>query len=127
MNQAWEQQWMLLAEFDLKASRNLVVSELENYQPAITLLQQATEKYLKAYYYKKLGNPIPKTHYLEELAHPLGVPENYMYLCEKLTEGYTSGRYPEWGTWDSDSVDQVDAKKILDEVEDFIQWIKTKI
>ncbi len=54
------------------ARKNL---DIEGYYVAAFLAQQAVEKLLKAAYILE-GRRVPKTHYLDELARPLAVPED---------------------------------------------------
>jgi HEPN domain-containing protein len=128
MNDQWHNEWVKKAEIDLESAKKLIsCDDLKDYQPSLVLLEQSLEKYLKGLFFFKKGMPIPKTHYLEELAQKLSVPETCLSICTELSEEYSSGRYPEWGSWEDDSVQHGDAIKMLERCEELIQWIKNQI
>jgi len=73
------------------ARKNL---DIEGYYVAAFLAQQAVEKLLKAAYILE-GRRVPKTHYLDELARPLAVPEDLYRDLLSLTPDYMLSRYPD--------------------------------
>ncbi len=84
--------WFKQAQHDLKiAEKNI---EIEGYDVAAFLAHQAVEKLLKAIFALE-GKKIPKTHYIDEMAHELNVPEEAMTHILGLTADYTLARYPD--------------------------------
>jgi len=84
--------WYRQGVYDLRmAERNL---EIGGYNVAAFLAQQSVEKLLKAAYLLE-EKPIPRTHHLDELAKPLGLPEELYYEVISLTLDYALSRYPD--------------------------------
>ncbi len=73
------------------ARRNLTI---EGYDVAAFLAHQSAEKLLKAAFALS-GKPVPRTHYLEEMASELGLPEDLYDKILDLTSDYTIARYPD--------------------------------
>ena len=64
--------WYRQAKHDLLiAERNI---DIEGFDVSAFLSQQAVEKLLKAILIMK-GEQVPKTHYIDELAELLGIPD----------------------------------------------------
>ncbi len=84
--------WIQQAVHDLDlAERNLTI---EGYDIAAFLSHQAIEKLLKALFILE-DRPIPKIHYIDELAHRLKLsPEIRSHVIE-LSGDYTLSRYPD--------------------------------
>jgi HEPN domain-containing protein len=84
--------WLKQALHDLKmAERNITI---EGYDVAAFLSHQAVEKLLKALFVFQ-GRKIPKTHYIDELAHNLNLSEEIISCVYGLTADYTLARYPD--------------------------------
>ena len=74
------------------AGKNVTV---EAYEVAAFLAHQAVEKHLKAaWLVVKRENP-PRTHSLNELGDPLGVPAAVRKQLAHLNPDYTTARYPD--------------------------------
>lgn len=73
------------------AEKNL---EIGGYDVASFLAHQAVEKLLKAGFASE-GKEIPRTHYLDELAKGLQLPEELYEAVVELTPDYTFSRYPD--------------------------------
>jgi HEPN domain-containing protein len=64
------------------------------YDVAAFLAHQAVEKLLKTLHLKE-GKRIPKTHFIDELAEALDLPEEVRNNVYELTADYTLARYPD--------------------------------
>ena len=73
------------------AERNI---EIEGYDVAAFLSQQSVEKLLKCIFALE-GKRIPKSHYIDELAHKLGLSEEVIDDVMDLVADYTFARYPD--------------------------------
>ena len=84
--------WIKQATHDLEmASKNNAIG---GYDTAAFLAQQAVEKALKALYAAQ-GKPIPRIHYVEELAKGLKLPEDIIDAAIDLSADYMFTRYPD--------------------------------
>jgi HEPN domain-containing protein len=84
--------WLKQAQHDLKiAEKNI---DIEGYDTAAFLAHQAVEKLFKAIFAIQ-GKPIPKTHYIDELAQQLGLSDDVINDVADLTADYTFARYPD--------------------------------
>jgi HEPN domain-containing protein len=84
--------WFKQALHDLEmAERNIGIG---GFDVAAFLAHQAVEKLLKSTFAME-GKTIPKTHYIDELAHQLGLPTVVIDDIMDLTADYTFARYPD--------------------------------
>jgi Uncharacterized conserved protein related to C-terminal domain of eukaryotic chaperone, SACSIN len=84
--------WFKQAQHDLLiAGRNV---NIEGYDTAAFLAQQAVEKALKSVFALH-GKAIPKTHYIDDLANKLELPPDIIDKILDLTPDYTLSRYPD--------------------------------
>lgn len=84
--------WLKQALHDLKIAEKTI--GIEGYDVAAFLSHQAVEKLLKSIFAIE-GRKIPRTHYIDELAREIGVPEEVMPHIFKLTADYVFARYPD--------------------------------
>lgn len=84
--------WYRQAVHDLEmAEKNIAIG---GYDVAAFLANQAVEKLLKAGFAMEASD-IPRTHYIDELAAQLGLPEGLKEQVTDLTVDYTLARYPD--------------------------------
>lgn len=81
------------AERDLENARKNI--DIEAYELAAFVAQQAVEKFLKATWIVAKGRESPRTHSLTELGDPLGVPADLRKHLVYLNADYTTARYPD--------------------------------
>ena len=84
--------WVLQALHDLQmAERNLAI---DGYDIAAFLSHQAIEKLLKALFIMA-EKPIPKIHYIDELARRLNLSKDIVSCVIELSGDYVLSRYPD--------------------------------
>ncbi|MFQ5891104.1 MAG: HEPN domain-containing protein [Gemmatimonadota bacterium] len=81
------------AERDLENARKNI--EIEAFEVAAFLAEQAVEKHLKAAWMLVKAEAPPRTHSLVELGDPLGVPRDLRRHLVYLNPDYTTARYPD--------------------------------
>ncbi len=84
--------WFKQATHDLAMAKKNV--EIEGYDVGAFLAHQAVEKLLKSLIALE-GKKIPKTHYVDELAQHLNLPDKITSHILGLTADYTLARYPD--------------------------------
>lgn len=96
VNERIIEEWVAHAQEDLELARHLI-SEKWFYRAALAHLQQAVEKYTKAFLILK-GWELRKIHDLETLFEEAlkhdSYFEKYLEFGRKLTRYYQEGRYP---------------------------------
>ncbi len=84
--------WYKQALHDLEmAEKNI---QIEGYDVSAFLSHQAVEKLLKAGFILE-GKEVPKTHFVDELAQGLNLPNELQREIAELTVDYTLFRYPD--------------------------------
>lgn len=84
--------WYKQAVHDLDmAEKNI---SIKGYDISAFLAQQSVEKLLKAAILFE-GRPLPKSHYIDELAQTLQLPEDVINAVLDLASDYTFSRYPD--------------------------------
>jgi len=84
--------WYKQAIHELEmAEKNIAIG---GYDVASFLSHQAVEKLLKAGLAME-GREIPRSHYLDELARELRLPDDLYEVVLELTPDYTVSRYPD--------------------------------
>ena len=87
--------WLRIAEKDLGRARHLL--DVQDPEAAGFFLQQATEKFLKAFLLSK-GWELQRTHDLEVLLNAAlaydSSLESFRAVCQKITAFYLIERYP---------------------------------
>jgi HEPN domain-containing protein len=92
MNVVATQKWFKQALHDLDmAEKNIGIA---GYDVAAFLAHQAVEKLLKGLHMLERAK-IPKTHFIDELAEALNLPEEIFNHIYELTTDYTLSRYPD--------------------------------
>mgnify|MGYP002763386749 CR=1 FL=1 len=86
------QDWADKARKDFEQGRDN--QELEHYDTAAFLFQQAVEKALKAVLIEK-GMGLRRTHNCRQLARETGAPTDIIADAAALSEFYVSSRYPD--------------------------------
>jgi HEPN domain-containing protein len=113
--------WLQMAISDLDAAKyNL---DGKKYKVAAFLSQQTIEKTLKAISIEKTGK-FSKVHDLVFLGKSIGLPDNMIDYCKKVTPAYIYTRYP-------DVVPSHDigehAKEFIDYAEEIIKWAENQL
>lgn len=116
-------EWVDLGKEDLELAAHLIEEEWF-YRPALSHLQQAVEKYTKAFLISK-GWSLRKIHDLETLFDEASKHEpffkDYLDFGRELTAYYTESRYP---PITEDEPSEEDAKKLLETTKEFIQKLE---
>ena len=113
-------EWLEKAEHDLNTAR--INLEQKVYDASAFFCQQAVEKALKALHIKEHAELI-KTHDLNFLGKKVGLPNNLLKACNRITTFYVESRYP-------DSYAEFDEGKVsvsIKDAEKVIKWVKGKI
>jgi HEPN domain-containing protein len=92
VNRTLAQKWLKQAIHDLEMAGRSI--DIEGYDVAAFLAHQSVEKLLKALF-AVAGRDIPRTHYIDELADQLGVPEEVKFHVQGLLADYMVARYPD--------------------------------
>ena len=118
------EEWMVIAKEDFELATHLI-EEAWFYRQALSHLQQAVEKYTKAFLISKDWE-LRKIHDLETLFDEASEYEslfkNYLDFGRELTAYYTETRYPP--LLDSD-VSKKDAERLLKIAKEFVEKIKS--
>ena len=86
--------WFKQAQHDLEmAGKNISIG---GFDIAAFLSHQAVEKLLKAVFAYQ-GQKVPKSHYIDEMARELKLPQELIEDILDLTIDYTLARYPDAG------------------------------
>jgi HEPN domain-containing protein len=120
-------EWVSKAEEDLAVAKVLLGSVPVLRNAAVFHIQQALEKYLKAFLLAK-GWKLQRVHDLVRLLGDAVVYEpsfaRFDSTCARLTEFYFESRYP---LFPSTVVTDAEVRRILTEAEDLITEIKPRI
>ena len=114
--------WLRIAEKDLGRSENML--GLEDGGAAGFFLQQAVEKFLKAFLLLR-GWQLQRTHDLEvllnhALTHDPSL-EPFRAVCQKISAFYVAERYP---PAPEDAVTEEDVRTSLEEVRPLIDYLR---
>src|SRR3989344_3825003 len=117
--------WIEQAKRDLKSAENSLKSK--DYYLCAFMCQQAAEKGLKALIIKKEKKLI-KMHDLVILGRKIGLPENLLLNCEKLSKVYIESRY---GILENEppykKFKEKDALEFIFIAKEILEWLKKKI
>src|SRR3989338_3209313 len=118
-------QWVKQGDHELiMAKKNF---EIAGYDTTVLLCQQATEKFLKAFYIHNFLKRPPKTHHLDDLADTLGLPETLKEKAQILSGDYTASRYPDiLGMAPVDAYGEKEAADRLAKAGDIIDWCRSQ-
>jgi HEPN domain-containing protein len=121
--------WVEISDDDLETAE--ILFEKNKLLFSGYLLQQATEKIIKAYYQLKMDSFPPKTHNLVYLCEITGLSnelnemqENLLYQLNPLN---LETRYPEYRLSISKSLTKEKLAEILKQTKEFQKWIKLKL
>ncbi|MDP2841808.1 MAG: HEPN domain-containing protein [Candidatus Methanoperedens sp.] len=111
--------WMSIARKDWNRMHHML--DYDDVEASAVFLQQALEKYLKAFLLQH-GWKLRKIHELDALLDDAAkynpALENYRDLCERVSGYYFVERYPPLGTFD---IRSEDIKKHLSEAKKFVK------
>ena len=115
---------MAQGDHDLAAAR--ANFNLDLYDIATFLAQQAAEKFLKALYLFRFQTLPPRTHDLERLANALGAPPEIVALGRSLTDDYIRSRYGDAaGMAPYKLFDAAIAQERLQQAEKIREWVQS--
>ncbi|MEZ0343383.1 MAG: HEPN domain-containing protein [Caldimicrobium sp.] len=92
MSKEAARKWYRQAIHDLEMAKKNI--EIGGYDVSAFLCHQCIEKLLKAGFILE-GRNVPKTHFIDELARELNLPEELQDKIMELTVDYTLSRYPD--------------------------------
>lgn len=102
--------------------------EIQAYEVAAFLAEQAVEKYLKGVWVVVNKEPAPHTHVLTELGDGLGVPADLRRHLADLTSDYTVSRYPDAANAvPYELYDESLAREKVRHAQVVIAWLRRKI
>jgi HEPN domain-containing protein len=84
--------WLKQAKHDLEMSEKNI--DIGGYDVASFLAHQSIEKLLKSVFVIQ-GKPLPKIHYLDELANQLNLSEEIVNNILEIASDYMFSRYPD--------------------------------
>lgn len=123
------EKWIELAKADLKAADQLTSGG--NLLLSMFHLQQAVEKYLKAYFVKKLNTQPPYIHNLVSLAKEASLTEvlseEQKDLLDELNPYYIKARYPTVKKQLSDSLNRKKVESSISKTKEFLVWLELKL
>jgi HEPN domain-containing protein len=97
-----EEEWLGKALHDMETARANFQQNI--YDASAFFCQQAVEKALKALYIKKFKKLL-KTHDLYLLGQKVGLPNNLLEICDKISPFYVETRYPDsYAEFDEETV-----------------------
>jgi HEPN domain-containing protein len=109
----------------LNAAKNV---EIEAYEVAAFLSEQAVEKFLKAAWILWKAELPPHTHYLLELGRGLQMPEQLLRRLAFLNPDYTVSRYPDAANGvPFELYDRPTALAKLAAAREVIEWVRSEI
>jgi HEPN domain-containing protein len=124
-NSDYPKDWLRIAEKDYSRVEKLL--KIEDPEAAGFYLQQAVEKYLKAFLLSK-GWRLKRTHDLEPLLNEMlkydSTVEEYRPVCQRISGFYFMERYPLYSHAD---LTQNDVKASLQKVEGLLAIIRRRI
>jgi len=115
------EKWLISAEKDLKKAKDNF--NIENYDLASFLCQQAVEKSLKSLLIKQT-NKFPKIYDLVRLGNLVNIDKDLLENCKRLTAVYTENRYPDVS---AEEYTKEEAEEDIEVTEDILKWVKKKL
>lgn len=111
------------AERDLENARKNV--DIEAFEVAAFLAEQAVEKFLKAAWTVAKRDDAPRTHSLTELGDGLGAPAGLRRHLVSLNADYTTARYPDAANGVPYEVyDRETAEAKVAGAEEILKWLR---
>ena len=129
MSEKIVQNWITLADYDLKTAEAML--QAERYLYVAFTCQQAIEKLLKALYVKEKGQTPPYTHNLLRLTDALSIApklseENNRFL-EILNSYYMESRYTEEIAELAELLNHDKANQLWVQTRELFGWLKKQI
>jgi HEPN domain-containing protein len=118
--------WEDIAEYDLKTAEAMYQSG--RYLYVVFMCQQAIEKLVKGLYVFKLNEEPPRTHNILNIFNKIYsqlLTDDKALFYEDLLAFYISERYPSYKDKLSESIDQPQAKSILEKTREEFLWLKS--
>ena len=129
MSEKIVQNWLQIAEYDLKTAKAMLRSR--RYLYVAFTCQQSIEKILKALYVKEKEETPPYTHNLTKLIYNLSISkqitEEQIKTLEYFNSYYIETRYSEEINDLNKHLTRSRAKKLLSDAEELFTWLKKKI
>lgn len=129
MSEKIVQNWLQIAEYDLKTAKAMLRSR--RYLYVAFTCQQSIEKILKALYVKEKEETPPYTHNLTKLIYNLSISkqitEEQIKTLEYFNSYYIETRYSEEINELNKHLTRSRAKKLLSDAEELFTWLKKKI
>ena len=129
MSEKVVQNWITLAEYDLKTAEAML--QAQRYLYVAFTCQQAIEKLLKALYVKEKDQTPTYTHNLLRLADALTIAakldEEKNRFLETLNSYYVESRYTEEIAELSQFLNQENAQNIFTTTQKIFTWLKNQI
>lgn len=116
-------QWAERAWYDLDTAEAMF--KAGRYLYVLFCCQQAAEKMLKSVIVRRANELPPRIHQLARLAEVarVAVEEKQIDFLRELSGYYIPSRYPEEATDLAFDVKQQEARRVLDQSREFIQWV----
>ncbi len=129
MSEKIVQNWITLAEYDLKTAEAML--QAERYLYVAFTCQQAMEKLLKALFVKEKDQTPPYTHNLLRLTDTLTIAaeldEEKNRFLETLNSYYIESRYTEEMSELSEMLHRENAQSIFSTTQELFTWLRDQI
>ena len=129
MSEKIVQNWITLAEYDLKTAEAML--QAERYLYVAFTCQQAMEKLLKALFVKEKDQTPPYTHNLLRLTDTLTIAaeldEEKNRFLETLNSYYIESRYTEEMSGLSEMLHRENAQSIFSTTQELFTWLRDQI
>lgn len=129
MNNKTINNWLKLAEYDLKTAKAMF--DTKRYLYVAFTCQQSIEKVLKALFIKENNQTPPYTHNLQRLLESISiiseVDDDFPDFINELNIYYIESRYNEELEDIAKLLNKSKAKWILTKSEEIFKWLKAKI
>ena len=121
--------WLKLSEYDLATAD--VMFDSNRYVYVAFMCQQAIEKLCKGLYLIFIDDDVPRVHDINSLVTkfadklPEPIDDDKRLLFAKLSAFYLNNRYPEYKERLSSSLNEEEARSILDKSKEAFKWLMT--
>jgi HEPN domain-containing protein len=121
--------WLELAEYDLETAKAML--QTERYLYVGFMCHQTAEKILKAYFSRIKNETAPYTHslaYLIRLTNlETSLPEEFADLMDVLEPMNVEARYPSYKEKLLADLNKSRCEMLLEQTNQFIEWIKNRL
>lgn len=119
--------WSELARYDLETARAMFESGRHLY--VLFCCQQAVEKMLKALVAERSKELPPRIHHLVRLAElaALEMSDQRADFLRELSAYYIQSRYPEEISDLASQVKEDEARRVLSQTEEIVQWLNSML